>query len=126
MPSVLPNRLVPSVVCQPPAFSAATSCGMCRSEERISDHAIAAVSFGPPPRRGPPPAETTMPRSVHASRSMCAVPPVWQISFRFGSRSISERGNQVRCCVSTTASQSLIFSTSRSTSRSGSLNVTTW
>ena len=61
-----------------------------------------------------------MPFSVHAATSMWfAFLPVWLMSFSFGSRSITARGNGERCWVRITASASL----SSCASRTGSFSV---
>ena len=96
-----PARSVPSPVCQPPAFIAASFCGMRWARARISAQVSSTV---PPPWLSVP--QTMMPRSAAASRSIRMLRrPAVTMRRRSGSAAMTPRGRAVRSRIRQTASK---------------------
>jgi hypothetical protein len=99
-PMVLPSRFSPTETCQWPLRIDAHSAGMSRTAAMIKAQVSSAA-----PLAEYPVAQTVMPRSVAATKSMEALrAAVEAISFRFGSCSRMARFRGVRSRITQTTS----------------------
>jgi hypothetical protein len=98
-PSVLPDNVIPVVVCHPPSRMRRCSSAKLRTVAINSPQASSGVASRTERNRGLAMSEwaTRTPRSVAAARSRFGrLLPTMVISLRFGSRSTSVRGSAMR------------------------------